>query len=251
MKQILFPFIITLLFLSFDMQGQTLAKQTHEREQLWLGYFNQTRFSNHWGFWLDLHYRQTDHFVERPFQLLIRPALTYFVSDNFRLNLGYAFVEHYPGKGLNTIRPENRTWQQIWWRQKYVRFQTLQWIRLEERFNRKVVNDKLQSATTFNFRLRYNLSLFVPLKGKEIVANTPFFILMDEVFVNFGKNIVYNYFDQNRFFIGFGYQFTPHLNVHLGYMNVFQQEASGYKYITTNAVRLFVFHSLDFRKHDQ
>lgn len=228
-------------------RAQSTEKQIHEREQLWLAYFNQTRFSQRWGLWTDIHLRMTDHFVDRPFQFLFRPALTYFIKDNLRINLGYALVQHFPGKGLNTIRTEHRPWQQVWWNQKYTGVTTLQWLRLEQRFNEKVIADKKYVGYNYNFRVRYNFSFFIPLKGTELAANTPFVAIANEVFLNFGDKITYNTFDQNRLFVGFGYQFTTHLNTQLGYMNVYQQEASGNDYLSTHTLRLFVFHSLDLR----
>jgi hypothetical protein len=239
--------ILFVLVVSFSLSAQTPEKEIHSREQVWLGYFNQTRFSNKWGAWLDVHYRMTDNFVDRPFQLLFRPAVTYFIKDNLRVNVGYAFVQHLPGKGLNTTRTEHRPWQQIWWNQKYVGLTTLQWLRLEQRFNEKVVSDVKQDGYNYNFRVRYNFAFFIPLKGKEMVAKTPFAALMNEVFLNFGDRIVYNTFDQNRLFAGVGYQFNKHLNAQLGYMNIYQQEGSGNNYFSTHTIRLFVFHSLDFR----
>lgn len=238
------------LLISVASLAQTVARTKHTREQVWLGYFNQTRLTNKFGLWLDVHWRQTDQFVDRPFQLLIRPAVTYFIKDNLRANVGYAFVNHFPAEGLQTSRPEHRPWQQIWWNQKYPGLTTLQWLRFEQRFNRKIANDELQDGYNFNFRLRYNFSFFVPLKGKELVAKTPFVALIDEVFLNFGHRIVYNTFDQNRFFLGVGYQFTSHLNAQFGYMNIYQQEAVGNSYISTNAIRLFVFQTLDLRDKD-
>jgi hypothetical protein len=246
MTKLLFT-LFTLSLTAATSIAQTTEKEVHEREQLWLGYFNQTRITNKFGFWLDIHYRQTDNFIERPFQFLVRPALTWFIKDNLRFNAGYAFVNHFPAKGLETSRPEHRIWQQIWWNQKYTGFTTLQWLRLEQRFNHKIANDQLQEGYNFNYRIRYNISFFVPLKGKEMVARTPFAAVMNETFINFGKNIVYNTFDQNRFFVGIGYQFTSHLNGHVGYMNIFQQESAGNKYMVTHAIRLFVFQTLDFR----
>lgn len=229
------------------LAAQATEKHIHDREQLWLGYFNQTRFSNKWGMWLDVHYRMTDNLTDRPFQFLFRPALTYFIKDNLRVNFGYAFVHHFPGSGLRTSRTEHRPWQQIWWNQKYPGLTTLQWLRLEQRFNEKVVSDVRQNGYNYNFRARYNFSFFIPLKGKEMAANIPFAAIIDEVFLNFGDRITYNTFDQNRFFAGFGYQFTTHLNVQLGYMNIYQQEASGNNYVSTHAIRLFLFHSIDLR----
>jgi hypothetical protein len=230
--------------------AQAATKSVHYKEQIWLGYFNQTRFTNKWGMWLDVQYRQTDNFIERPFQILIRPAVTYFIKDNLRLNAGYAFIEHFPAQGLNTARQEHRAWQQIWWNQKYSGLTTLQWLRFEERFNQKIVNDVLQEDYNYSFRLRYNLSFFIPLKGKEIVAKTPFIAVANELFLNVGKNVVYNTFDQNRLFVGVGYQFTSHLNAQLGYMNVYQQEASGSSYNSANVIRVAVFHTLDLRNKE-
>ena len=260
MSIVMLPFIIAmvrslfillaLIFCFVASHAQIPAKEIHSREQMWIGYFNQTRITNKFGFWLDVHYRQTDNFVDRPFQFIVRPAVTWFIKDNLRFNVGYAFINNFPARGLHTSRPEQRAWQQIWWNQKYTGFSTLQWLRLEERFNRKIANDVLQDGNTFSYRLRYNLSFFIPLKGKEIVAKTPFAVVMNEVFIGFGKNVVYNTFDQNRFFAGVGYQFTPHLNAHLGYMNIFQQEPTGSRYMITHAIRLFAFHTLDFRNKD-
>jgi hypothetical protein len=230
--------------------GQPADKETHHRQQLWLGFFNQTRFSNKWGMWMDLHYRMTDNFIDRPFQLLIRPAITYYVKDNLRIHVGYAYVNHFPAKGNSTNRTEQRIWQQIWWNQKYTGLSTLQWLRLEQRFSEKVVADQKVDGTLYTFRVRYNFSFFIPLKGKELAPKTPFAAITNEVFLNFGSNITYNTFDQNRLFVGFGYQFTKHLNAQLGYMNVYQQEAKGNSYTSTDAIRLFVFHTLDLRNKE-
>jgi hypothetical protein len=230
MKRSIFRYLLILpvLIIHFSLLAQAPEKQVHSREQLWLGYFNQTRFSNKWGMWVDVHYRMTDNFVDRPFQFLFRPAVTYFIKDNLRVNVGYILVEHLPPKGLNTTRAEHRAWQQIWWNQKYTGLTTLQWLRLEQRFNKKVVADEKLDGYNYAFRVRYNFSFFIPLKGKEMAPQTPFAAIANEVLLNFGDKVVYNTFDQNRLFVGLGYQFNPHLNAQLGYMNVYQQEGSGW-----------------------
>jgi hypothetical protein len=125
----------------------------------------------------------------------------------------------------------------------------MQWIRLEERFRRKVLDDsELEEGYNFNFRVRYNLFTMVPLSKRSFQPKTLSFVVNDEVYLNFGKEIVYNYFDQNRFFTGFAYHVDKHNNLQFGYMNVFQQLASGNKYRSNHAARLFYFHNLDLRK---
>jgi hypothetical protein len=238
---------LLLLVLAFLPIPSLAQKQINKHSGVWMGYFNQTRLTGKWGFWLDVHGRRTD-FLDRWSTQIIRPGVTYYVNDHFRFTAGYAYARTYPAAGLHTIRPENRLWQQVLWtsRQKYL--QTQQWIRVEERFNRKIANDELQEGYNFNFRFRYLLNLMVPLNREFIQPNTVFLAFNDEIHINAGKQITYNVFDQNRLFVGLGYQFTKGLNVQVGYMNQFQQLPSGNHFNSNNVLRLFVFHNLDLRK---
>jgi hypothetical protein len=238
-----------LVLISVSTFAQTTPKDVGSREQIWLAYFNQTRLTNKFGLWLDVHYRRTDNFVERPFQLMFRPALTWFITNNLRANAGYAFVNHFPAKNLETSRPEHRSWQQIWWNQKYTGLTMLQWLRLEQRFNRKIANDVLEDGYNYGNRVRYNISFSIPLKGKELVKGTPFISVANELFVNFGDKVVYNTFDQNRFSVSIAYQINANTNAQLGYLNVFQQEAAGNKYMISHGVRLFVLQNIDLRSN--
>ncbi|MDB5261614.1 MAG: hypothetical protein JWQ14_895 [Adhaeribacter sp.] len=230
--------------------GQAPTKQLTDREQVWLGYFNQSRLSNRFSLWLDVHARRND-FLDRWAQTIVRPGLTYHISDHTRFTAGYAYISSWPAsESEHTIRPEHRPWQQINWSGRSKKLQTNQWVRLEERFNRHISNDELQEGYGFNFRARYMIALMVPLKGDVIQKGIPFLVLNDEVHVNFGKEILYNYFDQNRLFAGFGFPFAKDLNAQLGYMQVFQQLPAGNRFYRTHALRLFIFHTLDFRKKD-
>ena len=249
-------YIMILLFSCYlvaglsESYGQAPAKQVTDREQVWLGYFNQTRLSDKFSLWLDLHARRND-FLERWSQTIVRPGLTYHLTDQTRLTAGYAYISTWPASETEqTIRPEHRPWQQISWTGRSKKLQTNQWIRLEERFNRNIANDELQEGYHFNFRARYMITLMVPLKGDFIQPGVPFLVLNDEVHVNFGKEILYNYFDQNRLFAGVGFPFAKNLNAQLGYMQVFQQLPAGNRFLKTHALRLFIFHTLDFRKKD-
>ncbi|MFD2570109.1 DUF2490 domain-containing protein [Spirosoma soli] len=242
--------LIFLLLASSLVQAQQPTqppvKFVQQQEQAWLGYFNQTRFSNHWGIWVDLHHRRTD-FLDRLNLNLVRAGLTYYVNDNLRLTAGYA----YAGSALSpsgTIRPEHRPWQQVWWTGRAGRFNLLQWVRAEQRFNHRVQGDQLADGYGFNWRFRYNFMLQIPFKGETIQPGVPNFVLQDEVFVNAGKQITYNYFDQNRFFVGVSYPFSKSLTAQLGYMNQFVQQPAGSSFVSNRTLRFFVFHTLDFRQ---
>ena len=239
------------MLLAFGATGAQ-EKQTQQVEQVWMGYLNQTRFSNRWGIWFDAQLRTKEDFVQDLAQSILRPGLTYYLSDATKLTVGYAWVNHFPAEGHQDVsQPEHRPWQQVQWHTRYAKTRTMQWVRLEERFRRKIENDStLAEGYNFNFRLRYNFLFQVPLTAGEIKPGAVSLILNDEVHINFGKEIVYNYFDQNRFFLGVSYQVNQHDNLQVGYMNLFQQLPAGNRYRTIHAARLFYFHNLDLRRKD-
>jgi len=226
------------------------AKSTEHLQQLWFAYFNQTRFNDKWGMWLDLHLRTKEDFVNNLSQSIVRLGVTYYVNDAVKLTVGYAWVNNFPGDNHKKIsQTEHRLWQQIQWNTKYGKKRMMQWIRLEEKFKHKILNDStLTDGYNFNYKVRYNLWYEVPLSKKGIVPGALSFIFNDEVHINFGKQIINNYFDQNRFFVGLKYQTNAHDNLQAGYMNLFQQLATGNKYKNINAFRFFYFHNLDLRK---
>lgn len=244
-KHLLF-FMLLLPAFAFSQE-----KETEYTEQLWLGYFNQTRLTHRSGIWLDVHYRLNDNFIQKPVVSLFRGAYIFYLADKTRLAAGYAYGTQYAQDENAPNVPEHRLWQQIQWFEKKKWFSTMQWIRLEERFRATVVDNELTSDYHFNYRIRYAVGFTIPLKGKEVVAHTPFLFINNELMINFGSEIVNNYFDQNRFFVGVGYQFTPQLNAQIGYLNVFQQLPAYNTYRHIDAIRLFVFHNLDFRPNDQ
>ena len=245
-----FFILCCLFFLPIHFLNAQQTKQTEHVNRIWVAYFNQTRLSNKWGMWTDLHLRTKENFVEDLSQSIIRLGLTYYIKDNTKFTLGYAYVNDFPSDNHKNISvPEHRPWQQLQWHTNYGKKRMMQWIRLEERYKRKVLNDDaLADGYSFNFRVRYNIWYEIPLSKKGIVPNSFSFIINDELHINLGKQVVNNYFDQNRLFLGLKYQTGEHSNLQVGYMNLFQQLAAGNKYRNINAIRLFFFQNVDLRK---
>jgi hypothetical protein len=234
--------LVLIFFCIFSTVFAQTGKEFEQRKMAWFGYFNQTRFTDKSGLWVDLHLRLNDDYFNEVHAVLARAAYIYYFNDKTRLDVGYAYQNQPGHRGAEDVL-EHRPWQQIQWFEKKARFTMMQWIRLEQRY-RAVGQEAFAFA---NHRARYNIALSIPLTKKEMGPKTPFIFMNNEVFINFGKNVINNYFDQNRFFVGGGYQFTDHLNLQVGYMNVFQQLPAGNKYVNTDAIRLFVFHSIDLR----
>lgn len=228
-------------------------KQTTHLEQVWLGYFNQTRFSNKWGLWTDVQLRTKEDFFTNFSQAIGRMGLTYYLNDNTKLTAGYAYINHFPADAHKNIsQPEHRPWQQLQWQTRYQKLRLMQWIRLEERFRRKIKNDEeLAEGYNFNWRVRYNFFTAFPLSKNAFAPKTWSLVLNDEVHINAGKEIVVNYFDQNRFFVGFSYHLNAQDNIQMGYLNVFQQLSTSGQYRSIHAARIFYFHNLDLRNKEK
>jgi len=218
-------------------------------EQAWFAVLNQTRISKKWGFWFDAHLRLKDNYAGHLSQSILRFGPTYFLTDDVRLTAGYAYVHTFPGPGdANIGLSEHRLWQQVQWFTRGPKARLMQRVRLEERYRRKTMNDnELGEGYNFNWRIRYNFALFLPITKKRFEPGGLLFLVNDEMFINFGKNIVYNHFDQNRFFVGLVYQINKHAQLHGGYMNLYQQLPSGNQFRNQHTVRVFYFHNFDLR----
>ena len=242
-----FFYILLLLSAPFGLMAQ---KETASENQIWAGYFNQTRLSDKWGVWADAHLRTKENFTQDLSQAIARFGLTYYLTDNTKLTAGYAYVNHFPADAHPDVsQPEHRPWQQIQWHNRFPNLRLMQWVRFEERYRRKIKDpDELAEGYNFNYKARYNFFLATPITKKAFEKGALSFVVNDEVHINFGKQVVYNYFDQNRFFAGFSYHTNAHDNLQFGYMNLFQQLPVGNKYRALHTIRVFYFQNLDFRK---
>lgn len=251
MKRKLLPFLMV-FFAADDAEAQT-TKRTQYANQVWSGYFNQTRFSKHWGSWTDLQLRTKENYFSNLNQSLVRAGLTYYVTNNTKLTMGYGWINSFPGDSHPTVsQPEHRIWQQVQWHTNYPRLRLMQYLRLEERWRQNVAaTGLLADGFSYSWRLRYNFLLNIPVGQKPFAPGTVSFVANDEVHVGFGKNVVYNYFDQNRFFLGFNYHTTKSDYVQLGFMNQFSQLTVGNQYKSVSGARIGYFHNLDLRVSKQ
>ncbi|MCP9765433.1 DUF2490 domain-containing protein [Lacihabitans soyangensis] len=244
--------LILIVLCSFSFSGSFAQRITQTDQQLWLGYFNQIRFSNKWGLWFDTHFRTTDQFVKEPSKFLARVGAMYYINDNLKFTNGYTFANHFPEEAHPEIsQPEHRLWHQFQQHNTYGKVRTMHWLRLEERFRRNYKDNQLVDGYRFDERIRANYLINVPLSKKGIVPKTFSAIVNDEVMLNLSKKNIYNTFDQNRLFVGLAYNVSSHSNLQFGYMNVYQQLAAGNRYLNLNTIRIFYFQNLDFRKKDK
>jgi hypothetical protein len=200
----------------------------------WFMYFGSHKLSKHWGLHLEAQIRRAD-FIGAPQQLLFRPGINYYINGQAFATFGYAFIETNPygDQPVKATFPENRFWEQLQLKNQVGRFEWVSRFRLEQRFSKLPVQQTNLSYEpgdaiyTNRFRLLNRFS--IPFKGKTIEDKSFYLSMYDELFVNFGKNVKYNIFDQNRVYLAIGYRMPKLGRLELGYLNQLIFKGDGIK----------------------
>lgn len=237
---------VFLLLLAVDSHAQKAEKEIDQNVMFWTSINSTMRFSNHWGLMADFHIRRTDFIANPSFYFARAGAVYWFQSATGAC--GYANLLLAPApETITTWSDEHRIYQQL----QYVSTirETTMSLRLrnEQRWKQEVdvAQDKKTGDYKFSNRVRFLLSFTIPVCNNKKI---PSLALADEMMLQFGDEVVYNTFDQNRFFIGIKQDLGNNFSVDLGYMHVFQQKASGYRYDSNHTLRVFFYYTPDFRK---
>ncbi|PWA05332.1 DUF2490 domain-containing protein [Flavobacterium psychrotolerans] len=229
---ILFPLLVL---------GQVHSeKEIKNQTQSWFSLNNNLKFNDHWSLLADFHIRR-NNFVSDDSFYFVRGGLSYMPNSKVSFALGYGHMWVAPSKPeWNTFSDENRIYQQTQLSTKIGEVGILQRIRNEQRWQEKIVNDEPTGINRFTDRVRYLLSVNIPVFKKK---NMPSLVIADEILIHFGKEVVFNTLDQNRIFIGIKQAINPKLSFDFGYMNVYQQKYSGYQYDSNHTLRLFFYYN--------
>ncbi|MBK9223552.1 MAG: DUF2490 domain-containing protein [Flavobacterium sp.] len=239
--------VVRVFFILFPLIffGQVHAeKEVNNQTQTWFSLNTNLKFNEHWLLLADFHVRRND-FLNQDSFYFVRSGVAYVPNSKVLLVLGYAHMWLAPTKhDWNTFSDENRVYQQAQLSSKIGTISVLQRVRNEQRWQEKIVNDEPIGENRFTDRVRYLLSFNIPIFKR---SSMPSLVVSDEILIHFGKEVVYNTFDQNRFFIGIKQNVSPKLSFDFGYMNVYQQKYSGYQYDSNQTLRLFFYYNNSFK----
>ena len=206
-------FIAIFLLQSLLVEGQTRAHANNTNA--WLMYFGNHKFSSQMGLHAEAQWRRSEFFSENQ-QLLLRAGLEFYAKSDFRFTIGYAFVETYPyGEfAVQQAFPEHRIWQQLLVPQALGNVRLTHRYRLEQRMIGNASTGQFENGRYEN-RTRYMAKATLNIAdGKHPV----FVALYDEIFINFGQDVGYNIFDQNRLYGAVGFSISTNLKIELGYL---------------------------------
>lgn len=220
-------------------------KKTEQNTYTWVSINSNIFLNKHWFIMADVHARENKFFASNSF-IFGRTGIGYQVDTKLSFAAGYGYLLLSPSTaGWTTKADEHRIYQQVQLSSEYKKIKLLQRLRNEQRWQQIVVNDKKTGDNKFSNRVRYLLSATIPVfKNKKM----PQLMVADEMMLQFGKDIVNNTFDQNRFFLGIKQNITHNLSFDAGYMNTFQQKSNGSSYVKGNVMRLFFYYTLHPQK---
>ena len=195
----------------------------------WFLYFGNQKINNRWNWHNEVQYRNYN-FAGDLEQLLLRTGIGYDLTENNNnVLLGYAYIHSEPyiaGTDDKTNTNEHRIFQQFISKQQFGRVNIQHRYRFEQRF---VEED-------FKMRLRYFLSLNVPINKKTMEKNAIYASAYNEIFINTESD----HFDRDRIYGGLGFCFNKSLKMEVGVMSQIQQNSSRTQF------QIMFFNSLPF-----
>lgn len=224
-----------------DSVAQNVSPVIVKDNMLWLGYYNSIIINSKWSVNSDLQFR-TKNEVKDYSQALVRADVSYKLKDRLTISVGFAHFRYFLTK--EKTRGEWRPWQELKLTDKVGNCKLTHRLRVEQRFNKTVKNSEATNNYQFNFRFRYRLDLRYPVIKEKETGNNLFLLVGNEVMVNAGNNINYNYFDQDRLYAGINYELNKKVSFQIQYMHIWQQASNGLTLYSNNVLRFNIYHTI-------
>lgn len=236
------------LFLGCTFSYAQTEKNVDHQSLLWTRYYNLLTINNKWSVHSEFDNRIFIHPVkENLYEFRVQGR--YKINDNLDVGAGFAHfsVATQDPEITNDFNvPEYRGQQDIIWKQDIGNITLIQRFQVEERFFHNANKEGLLPRTTFYWRFRYRIQgehTFWKKENQFLKA-----LLSDEIMINAGENVVKNTFDQNRIYAALQYGVNKNIALELGYLNSFQQRASGIDYFDRDIIRFTFFHKIKLKE---
>lgn len=240
-----------LLFAQSDAGSAAAVNDTEKKitneQGFWLGYYTKFRLGRRLFYYGEYHMRRKG-FMDEIDKVYLRFGATYFLTKELEFTAGIASPINFSSEALtddayDRAVLEFRFWEQALFVVPVLRSKTYHQIRFEQRWKRK---NKKGAPYVNNYRWRYKFTIYVPLNNHHLQPGTIFYSFYDEIFMQSGEGITYNYFEDNRMFNGLGYIFNRSVQVQAGYLWNFHHNGSPYQFENQHIFRIAIYHTLDF-----
>jgi len=238
---------ILFLFLGCAFSYGQTEKNVDHQSLLWTRYYNLLTINDKWSVHSEFDNRIFINPVKQNLYV-IRFQGRYKINDNLDAGAGFAHFSVATQEPEITYYfnvPEYRGQQDIIWKKDFGKITLIQRFQVEERFFHNANKEGLLPGTTFYWRFRYRIHgerIFWKKENQFLKA-----ILSDEIMINAGENIVENTFDQNRIYVALQYGINKNIALEVGYLNSFQQRASGVDYFDRDIIRFTFYHKIKLK----
>lgn len=245
--------LITIVSLFHHSYAQENFRQTSHQNHSWLMFFGNHRLTDKWSLHTEYQWRRAEG-IKVWQQSLARIGMDYRIKDNVILSGGYGHIVTYPYGDfpVQTAFTEHRTWEQLILSHNSGRLIFQHRYRLEQRWHENMIETPTQSYVRNGFlysnRFRYKFTATISINKAKLSKGSVFAAFYDEPFINFGKNVKYNIFDQNRFYAAIGYQVNTFANFQAGYLNQIIIKPTGKKQEMNHTLQAGITWNLDLRK---
>ena len=237
--------LLTTTVIQYPAAYAEAQRTTLHNNQQWFQFYTQTRTGDRTMVYADVGARTVDGF-SRWSQQLARAGFGYQLGGSWQAVSGLAYFGFYD-KGGKT-RDEWRLYQEVNRSDRAGRWSLQNRFRIEARSFRNRPEGPLGSGSSFNFRFRYRLQAQLPVVEVSETHNRRLLLsLADEVFINAGRSIVYNTFDNNRLVVGPVLQWGADFQVGLLYNHQFGHRNLPGTYEESDIVWLTVNQRFGFR----
>lgn len=248
-KTIVLALCVLVLFTPLASQSVSPEKSMENTTGLWLGTYTKYKISDNWFYYGEYHYRRRNQFIKDMAQIYLRFGATYRHSDEFEITGGIVtpiyWAPNQDAPNIDKVVMQYRFWEQFLFVQHLERSKIYHQLRFEQRWARKYT---VGSSFNLTHRFRYKFSTYIPLNNHYLTPGTYFASLYDEIFIQAGPSVTYNYLEDNRLFMGLGYVVNENIQLQAGYMWTFRHAGSPYKYEHRHIPRISFYHSLDLSK---
>jgi hypothetical protein len=225
-----------------------LDAETADNNNLWLNYVgDHPLFGSPWGLHLEVQNRLSEWGKDWQ-QLLVRPGINYTFTPNLSASMGYGYVRTYPYGELPSVHEfdEHRMWEQMLYKHEGLGMEWIHRVRFEQRWIEELGQRPDGGYETTNWRgenrARYMLRNNIPISEDK----KTYLAIWDEVFFNFGGNILGNHFDQNRAFVGIGRKLTDHTKLEVGFLEQTVHKRGGQNWENNHTISVWLTSNLPF-----
>ncbi len=240
------------LLLIFSSCVVNVSAQREKAEQSieWFALVNNIKLNERFGLLAEGQFRFAGAF--EPMQFQARTGLSVKVNDHFSyMPIGYVYTWNpiYGVQPATYSNNEHRIFEQAHYKHKVGVVHLDYRVRLEQRFlevhentNGEVVN---KGYTLYMNRLRTRIAAQLPINHKAMDPKTVFASFYNEIFLDFGGDTIYTDPDQNRFFLGAGYNVNKAFSIQGGFLYQMLIKYTGTKQENNYGFQISLTHNID------